>query len=191
MGHYTTAQAFGSLVFGRYNVVAGTTTGWITSDPLLVAGNGSSTVAPSNALTLYKDGNLTIAGTLTESSDARLKTGIEPLGPALEGILVLRPVRFRFRDGTGHPSDPQIGLLAQDVAAVFPELVSTDAEGYLSLAYPKLTAVLVRAVQEQQAMIAAQEARLRQRDAALEALQQQVDRLTSRLERLETEPERP
>jgi hypothetical protein len=69
MGFQTTAQAFASLVIGRYNVIAGNPTVWSSPDFLFVAGNGSFD-SPSNALTLLKNGDLTIAGDLTESSRA-------------------------------------------------------------------------------------------------------------------------
>jgi hypothetical protein len=165
MGQGTRANPFASLVIGRSNIVSGSSTSWIPSDPLFVAGNGDATTA-SNALTLLKNGNLTIAGTLTQSSDIRFKEAIQPAGPALDGVLRLRPIRFRFREGTGHPTDPRIGLAAQEVERVFPELVHEDAQGHLSVAYTDLAAVLVRAVQEQQATIEALRAEL----AALRAL---------------------
>jgi len=170
MGRLATAQAQSSLVLGRYNLIEGDPTSWVATDPLFVAGNGSSGSSRSNALTLLKNGNLTIAGTLTESSDARLKTRIEPLGSALEPLRSVRPVRFSFREGTGHPGDRQIGLIAQEVEKAFPELVTRDHEGYLSLAYPKLTAVLVGAIQEQQE-------RIEEWDTLLARLLERIERL--------------
>lgn len=154
IGYGTEAQAYGSLVIGRYNTISGTQNLWDSSEPLLVAGNGwGASVGRSDALTLLKNGNLTIAGTLTENSDIRLKTDVEPLEHALDALLDLRPIRYKFLQGTGHPTEPQIGLSAQDVERYFPELVSRDAQGTLSVAYGNLTAVLVRALQEQQAQI--------------------------------------
>jgi hypothetical protein len=86
------------------------------------------------------------------------------LGPALKGLLSLPAVRYRFKEETGRSTNLQIGLIAQDVQAVFPELVISGSDGHLSLAYPKLTAVLLQGLQEQQAQIETLEARL----AALE-----------------------
>lgn len=184
MGRRTIAQAFASLVIGRFNRRVGDRTSWRGSDPLFVAGNGTGTTR-SNALTLRKNGDLIISGTLTESSDARLKTGIEPLGAALEGLLSIRPVRFRFRDGTGHPTDAQIGLIAQEVRDVFPELVTADSRGQLSLAYPKLTAVLLEGLQEQQAQIEARDEVLDELRLQTERLEARNERMGERLERLE------
>ncbi|MEJ2186403.1 MAG: tail fiber domain-containing protein [Gemmatimonadota bacterium] len=179
-GTFTTAQAYGSFVIGAYNVIAGTQTSWVSTDPLFVAGNGISTTQTSNALTLYKNGNMTIAGTLTQSSDARLKEDMEPLEGTLAKVMQLTPIRYRFRPGTGRPSGEQIGLTAQQVEPLFPELVKQDADGYLSLSYANLSAVLVKAVQEQQAEIAPLKARIR-------TLQQRNDQLASALRATQSE----
>lgn len=55
-GINTTSQSYSSLVIGRYNELDGTNDSWITSDPLFVAGNGTSPSARSNAFTILKDG---------------------------------------------------------------------------------------------------------------------------------------
>ncbi len=172
-GAFTVAQSYGSLVLGQFNVASGSTTQNVSTDPLLVAGNGTGHINRSNALTLLKNGDVTIAGTLTESSDIRLKVGVEPIEEALARVLRLTPIRYRYRPGTGHPAGPQIGLSAQEVREVFPELVSEDSQGYLSVAYTDLAAVLVGAVREQQAAFEAQAAeisRLRQEMAELRRL---------------------
>lgn len=173
MGINTTAPWRTSLVIGSYNDVEGD---WFISEPLFMAGNGDSS-APSNALVLQRNGNLTIAGTLYETSDARLKTGVEPLESALDGLRSIEPVRYRFQEGTGHPTSDQIGLLAQDVGEVFPELVSRDGEGYLALDYPKLTAVLLKGLQEQQATIEQQRAALREQQEELGQVRERIARL--------------
>jgi len=172
MGEYTTAQAADSLVLGRYNVVAGTTDQWVTSDPVLVVGNGNA-IAASNAFTLLKNGNLTIAGTLTENSDARLKKDVAPLTGVLRRVAGIRGVTYRMQDESRGPAGPQIGLLAQEVREVFPELVQEDSEGTLSVAYGKFSAVLLEAVKEQQAA-------LEVRDRRIEALEERLARLEAK-----------
>ncbi|MEJ2217882.1 MAG: tail fiber domain-containing protein [Gemmatimonadota bacterium] len=191
LGIYTTAQAYGSLAIGRYNLIQGSNLSWSGGDPLFVAGNGTSSV-PSNALTLYKNGNLTIAGTLTQSSDARLKEDMEPLEGTLTKVMRLTPIRYHFRPGTGRPAGTQIGLTAQQVQPLFPELVKQDGDGYLSLSYANLSAVLVKAVQEQQAEIEplqAQVKALKARNHALEselaALRASQSEILARLRKLE------
>jgi hypothetical protein len=184
LGDRTTAQAYASVAIGRYNLIQGSATSWSATDPLFVAGNGSSST-PSNALTLYKNGNLTIAGTLTQSSDARLKEDIEPLEGTLERVLRLTPIRYHFRAGTGRPAGRQLGLTAQEVAPLFPELVKQDGDGYLSLSYANLSAVLVKAVQEQQAEIQPLQAQIRALKGEIEELRHARESAEARVARLE------
>jgi len=158
-GNYTTAQAFASLVIGKYNTITGTTTSWVTTDPIFVIGNGSYE-SPANALTVLKDGNMTIAGTLTQNSDIRLKEKIVPLNHALDAIAQITPVYYDFKDKTSHPAERQIGFIAQEIEPLFPELVSKDSQGILSVDYSKMTAVLLQAVKEQQAVIQEKSAEL-------------------------------
>lgn len=160
MGLLTTAHAFASLSLGRWNTIAGDPEDWVSTDPVLVVGNGFSPSNRSNAFTLLKNGNLTIAGNLTEDSDRRLKQDITPLTNTLNDLAHLQPVRYRFREGINRPEGDHLGLIAQEVAAVFPELVSEGADGYLSVSYTHLTAVLVQALNEQQKEIETLKARL-------------------------------
>jgi hypothetical protein len=148
MGGATKAATDGSLSIGEYN---SSNTG--DDGSLFVVGNGSFADL-SDALVVDRSGNLTISGTLTENSDRRLKTQIQPLGRGvLASLSEIEPVRFQFKDERTHPSGPQIGLIAQQVQAQFPTLVSEGASGHLSVSYSKLTAVLLKGLQEQQARI--------------------------------------
>jgi hypothetical protein len=152
-----TAKTMNCVTIGSYcndpgnvaniNTYAGT-------DPLFIAGNGTLPLHPSqNALILYKNGNMTIAGTLTQSSDIRLKNVISELGNVLPQVLQITPIIYEFKDQTTQPEGTQIGFSAQEIQKYFPELVTTDANGYLALDYSKLSVVLLKAVKEQQKMI--------------------------------------
>lgn len=166
-GFHTTAASDHSLSIGRHNS-ANTT----ADNTLLVAGNGTSAIE-FDALVLDGSGNLTIAGTLTESSDRRLKEQIQPLGASVLGKLgEIRPVRFRFRDEQTHPPGEQLGLIAQEVQAQFPALVN-EGSGYLSVSYSKFTAVLLKGMQEQQAQIG----RLQKKASRVNALEERLSRL--------------
>lgn len=177
MGFSTTAQAYISVVLGRHNIIAGNPTSWDQDDPILVVGNGSDNSNRSNAFTLLKDGSLTIAGGLFEFSDRRLKTDIHFLTNALDGLARLQPVRFRFREGTNRPEGAHIGLIAQEVQAVFPELVQQGADGYLSVSYTNLSAVLVQALNEQQAEVEALRAEIASLRTANITMQDRLARL--------------
>ena len=96
-------------------------------------------------------------------SDSRLKENIVNLPSQLDNIMALRPVEFDYIEsmGGGH----QIGFIAQEVQAVFPDLVSADPNGMLTLTdMNKNDARLIKAIQEQQAIIES----LTQRITALE-----------------------
>ncbi len=157
MGESTAARPYASLVLGRFNVDEGNTGFWVSTDPVLVVGNGTSSGASSNAFTLLKNGNLTIAGMLTQASDGRLKKDVAPLAGVLRKIAAIRGVTYRMKDEDRGPAGTRIGLLAQEVREVFPELVQEDSQGTLSVAYGNFSAVLLEAVKEQQAALDARD----------------------------------
>ena len=88
----------------------------------------------------------------TTSSDKRLKRDIKPLESSLDKVLGLKGVSYNWKTEEypdwGFGDGKQIGLIAQDVEAVIPELVSTDKNGYKSVSYQRITAVLVEAIKE-------------------------------------------
>jgi len=112
-----------------------------------IDGNGSWEVI-NNAYTqvimsLDDTGNMTIAGTLTQNSDASLKTNIQTIPNALEKTLQLRGVEYD-RIGT---NKHEIGLIAQEVEQVLPELVS-ETNGIKSVAYSNVVSILVESIKE-------------------------------------------
>ena len=98
---------------------------------------------------LEVSGSVKSNGTIL-TSDSRFKQNIKPISAALEKVSALRGVHFdwkkdqfpekNFADGT------QLGLIAQEVESVFPEVVSTDANGLKSVNYPALIAPLVQSI---------------------------------------------
>lgn len=81
------------------------------------------------------------------SSDIRLKEKIVPLNSALNKVSQLEGVSFNWRD-KNIGTDREIGLIAQEVEKVFPEVVSTDEEGYKSVQYANLVAPIINAIKE-------------------------------------------
>lgn len=98
---------------------------------------------PSEAL--HVNGNILSNGVITQSSDIHLKKSIEPLSNALSKILSLNGISFFWKDKL-KDADKQIGLLAQDVEKVFPELVQSNADGYKSVNYSGVIAPLIEAI---------------------------------------------
>ena len=91
-------------------------------------------------------GSLTLAGDLVTSSDKNLKSNITSLGPVLTKLISLNPKRYTMNNDTDQKE--KIGLLAQDVQAVFPELVDENGE-FMSVNYQALIPILISAVNEQ------------------------------------------
>jgi hypothetical protein len=86
------------------------------------------------------------------SSDKNLKTNITPIENALDKVLSLEGVEFDFISGVncGYLKKHQIGLIAQDVKKVIPEVVGKNTDGTLGVSYQHLVAVLIEAIKEQQ-----------------------------------------
>lgn len=82
---------------------------------------------------------------VTEVSDARAKTNVEPLSGALAKLVQLRGVSYQW-EGDAEPGR-QVGLIAQEVQQVVPEAVSIGARG-AGISYSALIPVLIEAVKE-------------------------------------------
>ena len=93
----------------------------------------------------------TSSGSLS-GSDRRLKTEIAPIGQALSKLTQLQGVSFRWKNPL-RGTEPQLGVIAQEVETVFPELVETGADGMKSVNYSGLIPVLIEALKTQQQMI--------------------------------------
>jgi len=105
---------------------------------------------------LYVAGNAWSTGTWG-GSDIRWKKDLEPLQATLPEILKLQGYKYSWRDDEfpelNFDKERQIGLIAQDVEKVFPEIVATDDKGYKAISYEKLTVILLESIKEQQSKI--------------------------------------
>ena len=86
------------------------------------------------------------ASSTVEASDVRLKHDIQILESPLDKILKLRGVSYYWNDVKLYNDKKQIGLIAQEIEKVFPELVDTDHQGYKAVNYSRLVAPLVESV---------------------------------------------
>ncbi len=87
------------------------------------------------------------------SSDERLKENISNIPNALEKVESLRGVEFDWNDNQEVYEGHDIGVIAQDVEKVLPEIVENRDNGYKAVKYEKLTAVLIEAVKELSARV--------------------------------------
>nr|MCU0375093.1 tail fiber domain-containing protein [Chitinophagaceae bacterium] len=113
---------------------------------LQVGNSGDGTVARANAWQIF--------------SDERYKKGIVPIANALEKIEQLSGYYYYWKDGAD--KQRQAGLLAQEVEKVLPEIVDTDSQGYKSVDYGKMNALLLQALKEQGSRLAALEEEMKQ-----------------------------
>jgi hypothetical protein len=93
--------------------------------------------------TIY--GNLTVSGTITENSSIKLKENVKTSEGNLEKVVNLRPVTYN-KIGS---QTTELGLIAEEVAEVYPEFVQYDESGEpVGVNYSRLTAALIGAVKE-------------------------------------------
>jgi len=138
-----------------------TNVGIATTDPtqkLHVVGNARIT-AMNGINDIGADANGVLQAA---TSDMNLKNTIENSPYGLNEILLLNPVTFLYND-TNRKIDSdlkEVGFIAQDVFDIIPNAVSSTGTGNLQLDYRAITATLVKAIQEQQALIKALEQRI-------------------------------
>ena len=125
----------------------------------------------SNAWRWYSaaNGDMVAAGNVAAYSDPRLKEDVEVIDNALDIVESLRGVRFTWNGKTtliGKPGERDIGVLADEVEAVLPEIVGrsiadeqNDGIQWRTVAYDKLTPVLIQAIKELRAEVAELRAR--------------------------------
>ncbi|RYH72584.1 hypothetical protein EVU94_12855 [Flavobacteriaceae bacterium 144Ye] len=178
LGSETIADDQFSTVLGRLNDNTTSTT------TLFQVGNGTTGGGRSNAFTVFQSGNATLAGTLTQSSDKRLKQDIIELDYGLKEVLQLNPVSYHWKK---HPDQPKsLGLIAQDIQPIIKEIVhqAENKDKTLSVSYTELIPVLIKAIQEQQVIIdnqkqviSSQEQTNTKQTEALQALLERVEAL--------------
>ena len=157
-------SASGTLIYGQFDSkrvgidTTGPTATLDVNGGVRVRNLGSAGVVPVAA-----DPNGVLV--LATPSDARLKKDVAPLAASVDVLAALaglRGVSFSWDTAQqrvrSYGDRREIGLLAQDVEAVLPEVVSTGGDGYKSVDYARLTALLVEVAKAQQRRIDALEA---------------------------------
>lgn len=99
--------------------------------------------------TLDVYGKTTIYGQFLNPSDARIKTDIQPITNALDIVKQINGYSFTKL----HNSQKELGVIAQELQKVLPNLVHEDDKGYLSVSYMNLIALLIEAIKELDAKI--------------------------------------
>ena len=161
----------GSLIQGdeQGHVVVGIRGNSNTDSFAVISGNGdyySDTTYDKLAFKVQADGATTIGGNLTVSgsvnvtgditayhtSDARLKDNVTPIENALSKVKQIGGYEFDWNNNSEH-SGHDVGVIAQEIEKVLPEVVAERDNGYKAVRYEKIVALLIEAVKQQQSQI--------------------------------------
>lgn len=139
--------------------------------------NGASTIpfyvgqeGGTDLFLVYANGNAWLNGTLTQTSDRRLKENITSLrDEQVENLSQVRGVNYEYK----RTKSKQLGFIAQELMQVYPELVAKGRDGYYAVNYTGLIPVLVEAIKD-----------LRKENKALKTKNKSFEARLSALEKL-------
>ena len=140
-----------------------------TQTSAFIAGIYGAKTSANNAVPVLIDSNGNLG---TISSSRRYKEDIQDMGGASAGLMRLRPVTFRYKAPFADGSQPvQYGLIAEEVAEVYPDMVARSADGQVeTVKYQLLDPMLLNEVQRQQVEIRELQERLSKMESALAAV---------------------
>jgi len=131
----------------------------IAGTPVVVVSNGQLGVAPSSA---------------------RFKDQINPMDKASEALLALKPVIFRYKKEIDPAGTRQLGLVAEDVERVNPDLVVRDKEGKpYSVRYDQVNAMLLNEFLKEHRKVEQQDRKLQKQEATTTELKKEIASLTA------------
>merc|ERR1711998_604542 len=157
-----------------------------------ITGNVGIGEAPDGTKALVVNGVVRGMGAYQDGSDRRWKKNILQLRNSLSKVLNITGVSFDWRrrdfPHRNFPERGRIGFIAQDLEEVVPEVVSTDNEGWKTVAYSSLAPMFVEAIKEQQRIIESQQQAAEEQQHAIGELQkvnkQQQEAIDHLLQRL-------
>ncbi len=167
----------GGTITNRYGVYLNTPVGTATNDwGFYQAGaqynrlNGRLGIGIDPTVALSVSGDINYSGSLTDTSDRRLKDNIRPLEGSLDKLMMLDGFAFEMKDD--EKKQTEYGVMAQDVQKVFPELVhEIDKDGHLGVSYNGLIPPIIEAIKE----LKAENEKLRAEIEALKKAQNQKE----------------
>ncbi len=145
-----------------------------------ISGISGTTVAGGAAVLVDSNGHL---GTLTSSK--RFKEEIKSMDKASEALLALKPVTFRYTKEIDPHRTPQLGLVAEDVEKVNPDLVVRDKGGKpYSVRCEQVNAMLLNEFLKEHKAFVEEQRKVQEQGAAIARLEKQIDVLTARLQKV-------
>ena len=137
------------------------------------AGNGDRLLSIKDEDGMVERAYINANGAYVKVSDARLKGDVQTVENALSNILKIRGVRYHFLNSDPKEMSSEIGVIAQEVEPVFPDLVYTDPySGYRSVSYDEFSGIFIEAIKELKA----------QKDAEVDDLKQELATVKKELE---------
>lgn len=225
-GSYNTALGFGALSFnwaGNYNLALGinagknlfsgkfniylSNNGVETEDSTIrigsanqkrafLAGIRGTTTGLANAVPVVIDSNGQLG---TINSSVRFKKDIQDMNEASHKLLQLRPVTYHYKQADESGGNPlEYGLIAEEVAKVYPDLVAYGADGKIeTVQYQKLTPMILNELQHTNALLEAEKLKGKTQEDLLKTEQlknqqqaQEIDNLKGQMTVLQTQAQR-
>ncbi|WP_343686212.1 tail fiber domain-containing protein [Chryseobacterium gleum] len=183
VGGNKVAATKGHLDLSGYNTLNGSVTQiYLGAEGFKYSYNGSTKV------TIDGNGLVSAAGGFVNTSDMRLKTQVKEIGYGLSTIMALQPKQYelsannQIKNGKpavdpGQKTQHKIGFLAQDLYKVVPEAVykpKDDTKEAWAVDYASLVPALTKAIQEQQAEIELQKAKIKKLETEMEAIKKKL-----------------
>lgn len=163
-GHAKSTSADAKIALKAHTTTDGT--------GLYVHNNGTvsigSSTAPASTETLKVTGNIVATAEVTAYSDERIKKNIKSSQDVLNKVNEIRVVDYELVEDMTHKK--RIGVIAQELLAIFPEFVSGSREDYFSVNYAQLSAIALKAIQELSDKVNEQEERIKMLEEKLNQL---------------------
>jgi hypothetical protein len=175
----------GSLVTTASNVICIGIEGANVPNSCFINNIHGTTTQKNDAIPVLIDGNDQLG---TASSSRRFKTDIKPMDKASESVLALEPVSFRYK--LHKDTTPQFGLIAEDVAAVNPNLVIYDSDGKpYTVRYDAVNAMLLNEFLKEHKIVQEQGATITELKKQIQALTAGLQKVSAQLELNKSVPE--
>ena len=172
----------GTVVMTANNVIAIGSGGADLSNSCYIGQIFGQPVDPATAVPVFVDNNGKLG---TAFSSRRFKHDIKPMDKASEAVLALKPVTFHYKSDT--KDTPQFGLIAEDVAAVNPDLVVRDKDGDIyTVRYDPVNAMLLNEFLKEHRKV---EQQRKDFEAAIAQQQKQIEALTAGLQKVSAQLE--
>jgi trimeric autotransporter adhesin len=118
-------------------------------------------------------------------SSKRFKEDIQPMDKVSEALYAFKPVSFRYRKAIDPNGAQQLGLVAEDVEKVSPNLIIRDTEGKpFTVRYDQVNAMLLNEFLKEHRKVETQESRLNEQETIIARLQKQIEALTAGVQKM-------